>query len=140
MRSLIATVMILAAGAAAAEPLPGPVPVDLVRVIDGDTVEVEAHIWPGHTVQTGVRLAGIDTPELRGRCPEEIGQAQAARDVLEDMVRDRKLALRNVEEGKFAGRVVATLLVDGQDAGAALVDLGLARRYDGGRREGWCGE
>ena len=38
---------------------------------DGDTLTVDAEPWPGLTARTSVRVDGIDTPEIRGRCPAE---------------------------------------------------------------------
>ncbi len=40
--------------------------------------------------------------------------------------------------GKFAGRVVAHVVVDANDLAEELIVAGLARAYDGGQREGWC--
>jgi endonuclease YncB( thermonuclease family) len=41
------------------------------RVVDGDTIDVRAELWPQFFIETRIRLAGIDTPELHGKCPEE---------------------------------------------------------------------
>ena len=49
----------------AADRIAGPVAADVVEVIDGDTIAVRAHIWPGHIVETRVRLDRVDTPETR---------------------------------------------------------------------------
>ena len=38
---------------------------------DGDTVYVEAAIWPNMTWTGGIRVLGVDTPEIRGRCELE---------------------------------------------------------------------
>lgn len=46
-------------------------PVEVVRVIDGDTLEARVHLWPGLEMMTRVRLRGIDAPELKAHCPEE---------------------------------------------------------------------
>ena len=48
----------------------GPVTARVIRIIDGDTIEVDAHPWPGHAVRVSVRLRGIDTPERRSRCAD----------------------------------------------------------------------
>ncbi len=40
--------------------------------------------------------------------------------------------------GKYAGRVVARVVVDGEDLAEELIVAGLARVYDGGPRQGWC--
>ena len=57
----------------------GPIFADVVRVRDGDSVEVVAHVWPGHDVRVSIRLRGIDAPELRARCGPEKIKAIAAR-------------------------------------------------------------
>ena len=54
----------------------------VASVIDGDTIEVNAHPWPGMTVRVLVRLNTIDAPEIAGKCPEEKALAIRARDRL----------------------------------------------------------
>ena len=44
---------------------------DVVCVIDGNTVNVDAYPWLDMTIRTRVRLARIDTPELKGKCKQE---------------------------------------------------------------------
>ncbi len=46
--------------------------------------------------------------------------------------------LTNIRHGKYAGRVVADVWVDGQKLSALLIAENLARPDRGGRREGWC--
>lgn len=134
----ILTSVLLACPAWAGEVLPGPVPAEVIRVYDGDTMTVRAHIWPGLTMETSVRLDGVDTPELRARCESERRAAEAARDKLRALAGEAVL-LRHVRPGKYAGRVVAVVeTVDGRNLAAALVAEGLGRPYDGGRRVGWC--
>ena len=131
----------ISSGAAVAgENLPGPVAARVVRVIDGDTVRVRATVWLGSTVDVDVRLAGIDAPELRGRCAREKQLAATARDALRVMLGDGPVALRDVRYGKYAGRVVARIMApNGDDAADALRAQGLARAYGGGKRAQWCG-
>src|SRR2546423_372402 len=57
-------------------------PAQVLRVLDGDTFEARVSVWPGLDITTKVRLRGIDAPELRARCADELAQAQAARDAL----------------------------------------------------------
>jgi len=111
----------------------------LVRVVDGDTIEVLARIWPDHYVETLVRLAGIDAPERRGRCAAETALAERARSRLADILAGARLQLVEVHYGKYAGRVVARVLTeDGRDVAAILLAENLVRAYAGGRRESWC--
>ena len=129
-----------------ASPLPGPVPAEVMEVIDGDTVEVRAHIWPGHYVHTRVRLAGVDTPERRGAdCDaERAAAAQATAFTTGWLTASRPgetgfapIWLHEVETGSFAGRVIARIRrADNSDLSRALIDTGLATVY--GAPEPWC--
>src|SRR5687768_4213073 len=106
---LVAAGLIAIAGAGAAElrrTVAGPVRAHLVRVVDGDTIEVLARIWPDHYVETLVRLADIDAPELRGRCAQEIVLAERAKARLAALLVGNRLQLTDVHYGKYAGRVV----------------------------------
>lgn len=146
MRALLTLAVVLtviaafpAAIAESRRVIDGPVQAHLVRVVDGDTIEVLARIWPDHYVETLVRLAGIDAPELRGRCAAETALAQRARARLADLVAGARLRLVEVHYGKYAGRVVARVLTeDGRDVAAILLAEKLVRAYAGGRRESWC--
>lgn len=116
------------------------VPAEVLRVVDGDTVEVVAMPWPRWSVRILVRLRGIDTPELRGACASERLAAHDARRTLQDMLTaaEGRVLLVDPEIGSFAGRVVAGVKVNGVDVAAELIDAGYGRPYDGGRRAGWC--
>lgn len=122
----------------AAEPLPGPVPAELVRVIDGDTVAVRAHIWPGHYVETRVRLLGVDAPERRGpACEAERALAHEATAFTTRWLERAAIGLEEVDRGSFAGRVVARIRrADGADLSADLIAAGLAAPY--GAAAPWC--
>jgi micrococcal nuclease len=141
---LLSSLVVLCLTAAAApaderRAIAGPIRAHLVRVVDGDTIEVLARIWPDHFVETLVRLAGIDAPELRGRCAEEAELAERAKERLATLLAGGRLALADIHYGKYAGRVVARVLTeDGRDAGAVLLAENLARPYRGGRRASWC--
>ena len=87
--------------------LPGPIPAEVVRVVDGDTLRVRGDIWPGHTVEVLVRLDGIDAPELRGRCQAEREAVIEAKRILAALLPDKVVSLTSVCGGKFAGPVVA---------------------------------
>ncbi len=98
--------------------------------VDGDTV-----------TRAGVRyrLLGYDTPELRGRCPAETALAQAATERLRALIAAaRTVELRGNGVRDRYGRTLAALMLDGRDAGEALIREGLAREYRGGQRQPWC--
>jgi endonuclease YncB( thermonuclease family) len=126
------------------ETLTGPLPARVVEVVDGDTLGVRVRIWLDQEVTTRVRLAGIDAPELRGLCERERTLARRAAafvvgKVMAEAPEDNVVRLTDVRYGKYARRVVARVETrDGEDLGQALLDAGLARAYDGGRRLSWC--
>ena len=134
--AILAVILVMAAA------LPAPtqtLPVDVVRVYDGDTITVDAHPWPGLTIRTNVRIGGIDTPERIGGCPESRALALLARDLLiEQLDQAGSVTIVDPLHGQYAGRVVAQVLADGQPVSEALLAAGLARPYDGGARRAWC--
>jgi micrococcal nuclease len=147
--ALLAMAVFLIAGTAlAAEdsmapfdtPIPGPVPARLVRVIDGDTVRVRAHIWLGQEVETNVRLRGVDTPEKRGKCPGEKEMSHKATEFVEAKLADTPLFLADVGYDKYGKRVVARILLgpNHEDLSKTLLTANLARPYDGGHKQPWC--
>ena len=142
LQTLWAALFAVSAGigsARAAEVIPGPVPAEVIRVIDGDTLTVEATIWLGQRLTVNARIRGIDTPELHGACEREKAMAEAARSALAKMAEAGSVRLTNIANGKYAGRVLADVETDdGTDVAAYMLATGLARPYDGGARAGWC--
>ncbi len=133
---------ILLPAAAIGEPaLRGPVAVEQARVIDGDTLEVVALIWLDQRVTTRVRIEGIDTPERRSPCAAEREAAAAASRFATDWLASQgSIVLRDLIHDKYGRRVVGRVQnADGSaDLGEMLIQAGLARRYDGGRKQPWC--
>ena len=133
-----------AAQRAVGESLAGPVPAQVTRVIDGDTLQVRARIWLGHEVATRVRLADIDAPESSAACPRARRLADEATAFVTAKLglgdgETRQVWLKDIRYGKYAGRIVARVeLVGGEDLGQALLAAGLAQPYDGRRRRPWC--
>ena len=122
-----------------ASALPGPVPADVITVIDGDTIAVRAHIWPGQYVETRVRLAGVDTPETRrAECEAERQFAHTATQFTRAWLEDHhNIQLRNIQLGSFAGRVIAELEnQQGVSLNAELLSQNLAVEY--GQDGNWC--
>jgi micrococcal nuclease len=115
--------------------VPGPVAARVVRVIDGDTILVDAHPWPGQAIRVSVRLRGIDTPERRSRCSVERKAANEARGELERLVAGHEtVSLINVTGGKYYGRILADLKAGSRDIASAMLQGGFARPYQGGKR------
>ncbi len=118
-------------------PLPGPIPATVLRVVDGDTIEVMARIWPGQQVNVMVRIAGIDAPEtFRPNCSAERETGRRATAAIGYLL-DGDVQLTQVEHDKYGGRVVASVRDDlGRDIGDYLMGEGLAIAY--GDDDPWC--
>ena len=85
-----------------------------------------------------VRLAGVDTPEMRGKCALERAMAVKARDLVRGLLEKAlRIDLLEPRRGKYF-RLVARVLADGRDVARAIIAAGLGRPYDGGKRRGWC--
>ena len=130
--------MVVAAGPAVAADYAWPV----VRVVDGDTVAVDASAdLPSELADLRVRLRGVDTPEKgwRAKCDSERDAGQAATEFTETAVAGAStIVVRNLEWGKWGGRVVADLVLDGHSLSESLIAAGHGRAYDGGKRGSWC--
>lgn len=55
-KMILALVALVSFPTLASEVIPGPIPTTVIKVTDGDTATVEAHIWLGQRVETAVRL------------------------------------------------------------------------------------
>jgi micrococcal nuclease len=107
---------------------------------DGDTVRFNIPgIHPIFGQNISVRLRGIDTPEIRGKCLAEIRMAKQAKEMLGQLLyKARKITLKKVVRGKYF-RIVAYVVADGVDVSHALSKTGLAVPYNGGKKSGdWC--
>jgi endonuclease YncB( thermonuclease family) len=114
-------------------------PVDVLYAIDGDTFEARVHLWPGMDLKTRIRLRGIDAPELKAQCAQELKMAEAASDALRGLLTAGAVTIYNIGPDKYPGRVVADVATARTpNVSAALLAGGFARSYTGGHRNGWC--
>ncbi len=104
------------------------------RVTDGDTVNL---VCDGSAHR--VRLLGLDTPELFSpRCPAERAAGVQARSALLRLVAAGPVTSVRFQGTDRYGRDLARVSVAGRDLSQAMIDLGLALPYAGGRRPDWC--
>ena len=64
---LVSPLSASAKASAVHETIAGPVSAEIIEVIDGDTILVDASPWPQQTIEVYVRLRGIDAPELHSK-------------------------------------------------------------------------
>ena len=94
--------------------------VTIKKCFDGDTCTT--------TEGEKIRLACIDTPELRGKKANPI-PAKAARDYLNDLVAGSTVTIRRITEDRY-GRTVADLSKSPMNIQEHLVEKGFARIYE----------
>lgn len=81
------------------------------HIVDGDTIDVLLDLgWYAYAYHS-LRLAGIDTPELRGTSAGVRATAQAARDRVVALVDQRPVLLRSHRQETTFGRFVADVFV-----------------------------
>ena len=86
-----------------------------------------------------IRILGIDTPEIRGKCDKEKSLALKAREFANKVFREAKLIeYKDLDWDKYGGRVLTNVYLDGKLYSKMIIDAGLARPYDGGAKKGWC--
>ena len=113
---------------------------EVTSIYDGDTFRANIPDYPPIIGQhMGIRINGVDTPEMRGKCEQEKLLARKAKQYTVTKLRSAKtIELYNMQRGKYF-RIVADVYADGQSVGEGLVREGLAVVYDGGKKvKDWC--
>lgn len=87
--------------------------VEVVRVVDGDTVDVDIDLGFGMVYKKQrVRMMGIDTPESRTRDLEEKFYGLESKKFLKTLLLDCPVTLISHDKGKF-GRILGELYIYG---------------------------
>ena len=111
----------------------------VISVYDGDTFRVDIDSLPpivGKNIP--IRLNGVDTPEIQGKCQQEKDLALEARDFVRNKLANAKeIKLTKLQRGKYF-RVVADVYFDGVSLEQELLDNELAYKYTGGKKSSWC--
>ena len=113
---------------------------EVISIYDGDTIRVNIDNLPpiiGQNIR--IRLSNIDTPEIKGQCLREKKLALIARDRLRQLVNNAHvIEIHNLQRGKYF-RIVADLMLDGENASEMLVREKLGVTYNGGKKNhSWC--
>lgn len=99
------------------------------NVVDGDTVDVSVDLGFKVTTRQRVRLARIDTPERA-----QPGYA-AAKDFVREAVLNKAVMLKTQKVSKWGYYLAEITLEDGRNLNDTLVQVQLAKYYDGGHKE-----
>ena len=113
---------------------------EILRVIDGDTLEIKNECFPKE-LKLSVRVLGIDTPEKasRAKCDKEAKLAEKASKFTKQFVgKNKKATFRNIKWDKYGGRLLADVEINGKGLAGELVRNNYARSYDGKKKDSWC--
>ena len=101
----------------------------VLKIIDGDTIRAKINLGFHLTFEDNFRLAGIDTPELRSKDPEEKSKAYAAKDYMTTRLLDKAIIIHTKKAGKY-GRYLATIYCEGKNINLELIEEGHAKIYE----------
>lgn len=106
------------------------------RVIDGDTIEVSVDLGFRMSMDTPVRLFGVNAPETNSKIAKERIVAKEAKAFLEDRILSRIVRIKTVKPRDKYGRWLADVFLIGRDIESEsinnqLISVGLAKPWDG---------
>ena len=112
---------------------------DQIEVHDGDTLYLSIKEYPpiiGDHI--GIRVLGVDTPEIRGKCDYEKDLAQQAKTFTTNAINNaKKIELKKLDRDKYF-RILAELWIDDKNIADMLITNKLAYAYFGEAKTPWC--
>ena len=111
----------------------------IVKIYDGDTFFINIdNTLDVFGKRLAIRIKGIDTPEIKGKCSQEKFKAILAKEYLkESLEKANCIILKNLERGKYF-RVLADLYINGENIADKLLNQNLAVKYQGGKKHNFC--
>lgn len=114
--------------------------VKYVKNYDGDTITFNiSYLHPIIGESISVRVNGIDTPEIKGKCEKEKMDARIVKIFVSNELKNAKtINLVNINREKYF-RILADVIYDGKNLKQELIKNGLAVEYNGGTKlKDWC--
>ena len=110
---------------------------EVVKVVDGDTIDIVIDLGFNLSKKERVRLAGIDSPESRTKDLEEKELGLESKEFLKRRLEDGKasgLRVKTEKDGKY-GRMLGLLFCGETNINTEMIYRGYAWEYDGGKKE-----
>lgn len=115
--------------------------INVIEAVDGDTLRAELTGVPFARLQrVSIRIDGIDTPEIHGKCEKEKEMAQIAKRFLNEKLKTTEhISFDKIRWDKYGGRILAEILFDGNNVSQMMINNGLAYPYHGEKKiNHWC--
>lgn len=109
----------------------------ITEVHDGDTFKIDFIGSPAILGENiGVRISGVDTPEMTSKSRFLKDKAIEAREFVKDKIASAKtIIFKDMKRDKFAGRIDCYVLLDGKDLTKMLIEKKLGYEYFGGQKK-----
>lgn len=99
---------------------------EIIDVYDGDTMTFLVDLGFSITVKEKLRLAGINTPEVRGPEKED---GYKVRDYVKKLILRKKVKIRVYKKGKFGRYVAEVILPDGTNLTKHLLEKNMGKEF-----------
>tara|TARA_A100000164_G_C21340721_1_gene510835 strand:- start:70 stop:429 length:360 start_codon:yes stop_codon:yes gene_type:complete len=106
---------------------------EIVKVVDGDTVDVILDLGFDVHIKKRIRLNAINAHESRTRDKKEKKKGLAAKARLIELCNEGNIIVKSCGIGKY-GRLLGELYTRGANINNILLSEGHAVRYDGGKK------
>jgi micrococcal nuclease len=112
----------------------------VLKVVDGDTIDVDIDLGFNVSYTQRVRLAGIDTPESRTKDLKEKALGLEVKDYLKKQLKDALTVTIKTEKPDSSekyGRILGWLYIneDTKSLNELMIEQGHAWTYDGGTKQ-----
>jgi endonuclease YncB( thermonuclease family) len=111
----------------------------VIKVYDGDTITIATPLHNGYLVphidvyKFTIRILGVDTAELKTKCPIEHQKAILVRDALSTMILQKVVTLTNISYDKY-GRLLCNVYYNDINIAEWLLSQQYAVPYYGGKK------
>ncbi|ACH46900.1 putative nuclease [Feldmannia species virus] len=108
------------------------------RVYDGDTCTLAWVDHAGRSVRSSCRIRDIDTPEMRGKSPEERKMASLAKERLQSAILEKFVTVWRPSSDKY-GRILADLSTESiRSVSTYMLEMpDICKSYTGGKKTPW---
>ena len=108
----------------------------VLEIYDGDSMTLLISVGFNIYLEEKVRLLVIDCPEIRTKNKKEKALAYEARDYLRELLLKKEVIIETEKEVKW-GRYLVDVYFEGMHINKHLIDIGYAKKYDGGTKKPW---
>ncbi len=107
----------------------------VVNIYDGDSCKVVFR-FNGELTRWTIRIAHIDTPEIRTKNDVEKKLAYEVRDFLRNLILDKIVNIKCLDFDKY-GRLLGEITYNDKLISDVLMEKGYAKKYEGGTKQSW---